>query len=348
MSRSRDYMVLTVSELEFAAGDWQQSREHLDPPAARLLGRHLILRQLREAELALGEGDDELTAECLQSVEALVAESSEPQWHGLYGSLLAELNRRRHDLPAARAAVAEALDRLELCTDDVMRIARVTAIGVRVEADWAQRARDLREPAEARDALARARIHMQRLRAAAQEGGPVERAWLAVGAAEQARGKGRSDPALWSKAASAWDELARPFAAAIARWRQAEAKVEAGDRVGAVEAARGALETARRLGSRWLEEEITALCDRARLELAGGNGAAAPPAPATTSDPFGLTPRERQVLALVAEGATNRQIGAALFMAEKTASVHVSRILSKLDVQSRTQAAAMAHRLRLS
>ncbi len=61
-------------------------------------------------------------------------------------------------------------------------------------------------------------------------------------------------------------------------------------------------------------------------------------------DPFGLTARERQVLALVAEGATNRQIGAALFMAEKTASVHVSRILSKLGVRSRTQAAAVAHR----
>jgi DNA-binding NarL/FixJ family response regulator len=65
-------------------------------------------------------------------------------------------------------------------------------------------------------------------------------------------------------------------------------------------------------------------------------------------EPFGLTPRERQVLALIAEGATNRQIGAALFMAEKTASVHVSRILSKLGVQTRTQAAAMAHRLHLT
>ena len=60
-----------------------------------------------------------------------------------------------------------------------------------------------------------------------------------------------------------------------------------------------------------------------------------------------MTARERQVLALVAEGATNRQIGAALFMAEKTASVHVSRILSKLGVRSRTQAAAVAHRLHL-
>ena len=61
-------------------------------------------------------------------------------------------------------------------------------------------------------------------------------------------------------------------------------------------------------------------------------------------DPFGLTPRERQVLALVAGGATNREIGASLFMAEKTASVHVSRILAKLGVRSRTQAAAVAHR----
>ena len=57
-----------------------------------------------------------------------------------------------------------------------------------------------------------------------------------------------------------------------------------------------------------------------------------------------MTARERQVLALVAEGATNRQIGASLYMAEKTASVHVSRILSKLGVRSRTQAAAVAHR----
>ena len=65
-------------------------------------------------------------------------------------------------------------------------------------------------------------------------------------------------------------------------------------------------------------------------------------------DPFGLTPRERQVLGLLAGGATNREIGAQLFMAEKTASVHVSRILSKLNVRSRTEAAAVAYRNRLS
>jgi DNA-binding NarL/FixJ family response regulator len=54
------------------------------------------------------------------------------------------------------------------------------------------------------------------------------------------------------------------------------------------------------------------------------------------------------VLRLLVEGATNRQIGTALFMAEKTASVHVSRILAKLGVHGRTQAAAVAHRRHLA
>ena len=51
---------------------------------------------------------------------------------------------------------------------------------------------------------------------------------------------------------------------------------------------------------------------------------------------------------LLAEGATNREIAAQLFMAEKTASVHVSRILAKLGVRSRTEAAAVAYRLALA
>jgi DNA-binding NarL/FixJ family response regulator len=69
---------------------------------------------------------------------------------------------------------------------------------------------------------------------------------------------------------------------------------------------------------------------------------------AETADPFGLTPRERQVLELLVHGATNREIGAQLFMAEKTASVHVSGILAKLGVRSRTEAASVAHRTGLT
>src|SRR5262249_59874068 len=80
----------------------------------------------------------------------------------------------------------------------------------------------------------------------------------------------------------------------------------------------------------------------AGLPGAGGGARAAVAVPAEAGDPFGLTPRERQVLALLATGATNREIGTTLYMAEKTASVHVSRILAKLNVRSRTQAAAAA------
>ena len=352
--RAHDWMSLTVSDLAFEAGDWASAREHLVPSGPPLVGRQLIFRHLREAELALGVGDEETAAECLEELEPLVARSSEPQWIGAYGALLAELRRRQRDLAGARAAVTYALDRMELCTDDVMRIARVTAAGMRVEADIAERARDLREKADERDAVARARIHMQRLRAAASEGGPVERAWQAVGAAELARARGRSDPKLWITAAREWEAMGRPYVRAYSLWRATEAYVEAGDRAAACSCAETALEEARKLGARWLEDELVALAQRARLELGEDSGAgrvrAREPAPgrtATREDPFGLTARERQVLALVAEGATNRQIGAALFMAEKTASVHVSRILSKLGVRSRTQAAAVAHRLHL-
>jgi tetratricopeptide (TPR) repeat protein len=218
-SRERDWMTLVISELEFETGDWELARSHLGPPPSRLVGVLLIFRQLREAELALGVGDEELAERWLQEAAPLVQVSSEPQWIGLLGALLGELRRRQRDLAGAREAVAEALDRMELCTDDVMRIARVTAVGVRVEADFAQRARDLREKADERSALARARIHMQRLRAAAQEGGPVEGACLAFGAAELTRSRGRSDPARWLAAAREWDAITRPYPAAMARWR---------------------------------------------------------------------------------------------------------------------------------
>jgi DNA-binding NarL/FixJ family response regulator len=131
------------------------------------------------------------------------------------------------------------------------------------------------------------------------------------------------------------------------RWREAEAHVAAGDRDAAADAACAAHEIAARLGAGWLRGEIEGLAARARLAL---DIAEEPEAaePAAEEDSFGLTSRERQVLALLAEGATNREIGAALYMAEKTASVHVSRILGKLNVRSRTEAAAVAHRHGLS
>jgi DNA-binding NarL/FixJ family response regulator len=175
----------------------------------------------------------------------------------------------------------------------------------------------------------------------------VEEAELATAEAEYARATDAAAPStLWTRAAAAWDGLGRPYPLSYARWREAEALMARRDREAAATAASDALERARELGSTWLVEEIESLAARARLQL--GDGTPTPAVAASNGDegddPFGLTPRERAVLALVAAGATNREIGERLHMAEKTASVHVSRILAKLNVRSRTEAAAVAHR----
>ena len=347
LARLHDWLTLTVAQLAFETGDWQLMDAHLGPHAAPL-DRETIFGLVLEADIALSRGEHELAAERLAAAEPLVAASFEAQWIGWFGMLQAELRRRHYELLPAREAVEHALGRLEVCTDDVTGIARVSAIGAAVEADIARRARDLRERAEERGAIARLKLHASRLAAAAEEGGPVEEAWQAVGKAEMARARARNKPALWADAAERWEAIGRPYPVAIIRWREAEAAVEADDRAAAAAAARAALVTGRRLGAHWLVEEVEALAQRARLHLGDSEPASGGETePDGDEQPFGLTPRERQVLGLIAEGATNRQIGAALFMAEKTASVHVSRILAKLGVQSRTQAAAVAHRLHL-
>ena len=138
-------------------------------------------------------------------------------------------------------------------------------------------------------------------------------------------------------------DQSRPPACDGARQRRASATAI----VRAAEVARTAHATATRVGVGWLRGEIEGLAARARLTLEPDVTEHDEPEQAE-EDAFGLTSRERQVLALIAEGATNREIGATLFMAEKTVSVHVSRILSKLNVRSRTEAAAVAHRHRLT
>ena len=72
------------------------------------------------------------------------------------------------------------------------------------------------------------------------------------------------------------------------------------------------------------------------------------PRPPPRPDTFGLSGREREVLALVAQGRTNREIGERLFISQKTVGVHVGNILAKLEVSGRVEAAAVAIRLGLT
>jgi DNA-binding CsgD family transcriptional regulator len=252
------------------------------------------------------------------------------------------------DLERAKVLVAEAVP---LTGADPRRTAPIYALGLRVEADLAELTR-ARHPGQPTPDDATAATLLARLGQAAASpaaaGLPELAAWHALGRAEQTRQHGLADPAAWAAAVAAWERLGQPYRAAYAGYRQAEAILAAGDRDSAATALRRAAAISGRLGARPLDREIQALARRARLELAPPVGAAAPAAGVSApAAQLGLTPREAEVLALVAAGRSNRQIAQALFISPKTASVHVSNILAKLGVAGRVEAAAVAHRLGL-
>ena len=213
----------------------------------------------------------------------------------------------------------------------------------------------------------------------------VAEASLATARAFQRRLEGDDDPSVWRRVALGWVALEAPYDAALARWRQAEAMLAAGvGRSGRARAQAPLLEAAElglKLGAKPLLRELRELAGRARITLPSEvddylaeaatdstravepadaaadrtNGhsdlvrtIAGEPATAPRPDTFGLSGREREVLALVAQGRTNREIGERLFISQKTVGVHVGNILSKLEVSGRVEAAAVAIRLGLT
>ena len=184
---------------------------------------------------------------------------------------------------------------------------------------------------------------------------PVLAAIVLTAEAEWSRVDGPSDPGRWASSAGAWEALGHPWPSAYARWRQAEALLAAR---APRDAARTALAQAWTLasthGAALLVAEIQALARRARIALPPpGRPRHTSRWPGQRAGPprqreLGLTPRERDVLALIAEGRTDRQIAEALFISPRTVAMHVSSILAKLGVTNRGGAAAVAHRLRPS
>jgi ATP/maltotriose-dependent transcriptional regulator MalT len=182
---------------------------------------------------------------------------------------------------------------------------------------------------------------------------PVWHAYERWVRAELLRAEGRDTPDDWSEALTAFEPLERPYDLARVRHRFAESLLASGggeeERDRATELLRLARAVADHLGARPLADAVDLLAQRARLTLARATerSALAPADPADPAERLGLTSRERDVLRLVAVGRSNRQIAEELFISPKTASVHVSNILAKLNVSGRGEAAAVAHRLRL-
>lgn len=152
-----------------------------------------------------------------------------------------------------------------------------------------------------------------------------------------------SDVGAWQAAVVAAERGRVPVQYhADALFRLGEAQLVSGDRPAAEETLERAAQVSGRIQDLATLRKVTELRGRARMV------AEAPHSPQggdSPHDPARLTERERQVLHLVAEGLTNREIGKRLFISDKTASVHVSAILRKLGVGSRTEAAVLAARL---
>jgi DNA-binding CsgD family transcriptional regulator len=160
---------------------------------------------------------------------------------------------------------------------------------------------------------------------------------------EARRASGEASAEAWAAHAANWEQLGRPCRAAYARLREAEAAlIENLPRVRIVEPLASSRDVATRLSAQPLLAEIEAVSRRARVRPADHDLRHAVP-----DEVAELTDRELDVLRLIAAGHTKPEIGKALYMSPKTASVHVSRILAKLDVKTRTQAAGVAHRLGL-
>ncbi len=325
----------------------------LDSPADRI--GPLIARgnlRLWEGDLAAAQADfGQVLAESPAPLDPLV--TAQVQCY------LAEAALWDARLPDARTAVAGGLAALAGAQEPYWT-SQLCRTGLAVEAAAAGQRRGRRPGREYQAISERAADLLDRIRSASSAPNVVPTPALAASTltaqAEWSRVDAPSDPGRWASSAEAWEALSCPWPSAYARWRQAEALL-------AARAPRGAARTAlvrawtlaRTHGAALLAAEIQALARRARIELPAaepplGQGAAGqdgrPRRRASVTDELGLTRRERDVLALIAEGRTDRQIAESLFISPRTVAMHVSSILAKLGVTNRGGAAAVAHRLR--
>jgi DNA-binding CsgD family transcriptional regulator/tetratricopeptide (TPR) repeat protein len=346
------YVAVNLAQGFLDTGRWAQcerlTRELLAGDSWDASGLHEVLGILLTRRGEFGAAREQLN---------LALQASPPVFRAmaLRGPAELALWEGRHD--EAAAAVAEGLRWLVERDPDGTRAHYRSLwypLALRLEADRAEQAAARRMAEQVAEARQRAAPVLAALDLLAAAPTPQARylpvaGHLRLAQAERSRLEGRSDPDRWHSATVAWERLECPFDAAYARFRETEALLAGGaSRQQAETVLRAAHQTTVALGAGPLRREIELLAQRGRLHLEEPMDTAASteasPSPAAS---LGLTRREAEVLALVAEGRTNRQIGQALFITPKTASVHVSRILAKLGVAGRGEAAAVAHRLGL-
>jgi DNA-binding CsgD family transcriptional regulator len=307
------------------------------------------LVHLVRGELELARADPEAAEHHFDEARRFLAGAIGSMWVGPLYTDLCAIAAHRGDIAEVRRLVVRAGEQMGTSDEIGFYVVSLYLTVLTAEADAAERARalgDAEAEAEARRSGAEQLASIRGILAGkAWEGPPAPElvADEAMALAESTRLEGAPSPEAWQAAIEGYDAIAYPLRAAYARLRQAEALLEAsGDRAAAAERLEEAHRAAAASGAHALRKDVEALARRGRIELGGGGETA------SEETPFGLTERELEVLLLVADGKTNRQIGEELFISEKTASVHVSRILAKLEVGSRGEAAAVAHRIGLT
>jgi DNA-binding CsgD family transcriptional regulator len=332
-------------------GRWQEAQELVSEALRRPLpARWTPELQLLSGRLHLARGDLDLAHEQGQTAARMLEQLNDPLPHVFLQRYLADLATWQGDYDAARSAMAKALRYLGDSEESTVAI-ELCRTGLRAAADAAQRAHDRHaNPSELADIYATGQQFLALTRQSLGRLGtnfPVVSALAAACEAEFTRLESRSDPEQWGALAGSWDALSRPYEVAYARWRQAEALLASKASKPAAGVLRQAHQIAGQLDARPLQHEIDRLARRARIDLRPPNVTVDRAAGLSAATQHGLTPREQEVLQHLVEGRTNRQIARALFISEKTASVHVSNIMGKLGAANRSEAAAIAHRLRL-
>jgi DNA-binding CsgD family transcriptional regulator/tetratricopeptide (TPR) repeat protein len=340
----------------FRMGRWSEAGDYITDALRRSpRGAAAIELRLSRAKLSLGSGDFAQATEDLEAVERLTARAVDLRYRIPLATLKSGLALWQRKPEEALQHVEVGLTYVQE-TDDVWLFAALLWHGLRACGEQAEDARARGDVSSGELAVKTAEEHMRMVQVCAERStaagplGLLVRGYESMCAGELSRVQGMSDEETWRKAVEAWSELGHPYPTAYCRFREGEALSLSRRKRSGVEAAlREAWTIAARMDALPLRMEIESVAKRAGVELHAAESIVDLDAPAVIELAAGtpsLTKREQQVLELVAAGEGNRAIANALFISEKTASVHVSNIMAKLGASSRAQVAAMVHRSR--
>jgi DNA-binding CsgD family transcriptional regulator len=312
-----------------ATGRWAEAGDLLAELAGESMAHVARYLDLLRLELAVGRGDRQQAS----ALAAALADAPDgPRLSGPLHACLAEQALLEGDL---RTAAEHVLAGLAVLADGMLaeEETRLLAAGAWLQADLAALPASVR-PADLPGAWeATAAGLADRMSAIMTDTEPVVAAFGVLVAAELARRDGTDRRATWRGVATAWQRAGQPYREAYARLREAEAAARGGRRDQAARALAACTQVAGELEAAPLLRLAEALAGRAGLRRRDTPAAHAR---------LDLTEREGQVLALLRQGSSNRQIARSLYISERTVAVHISRIFDKLGVRNRTEAAIAA------